>query len=71
MEYSALIGEIAKAHINYTDIASTLGVTRDTLRNKLKGKSEFTIKEAFEIKAIFFPTIPIEELFARGKSERS
>jgi len=69
MEYSTLIGEIAKAHINYTDIASILGVTRDTLRNKLKGKSEFTIKEAFEIKAVFFPAIPLEELFAREKTE--
>lgn len=65
MEYSNLIGEIAKAHINYVDIACTLGITRDTLRYKLQGKSTFTIDEAFKIKNTYFPTFTIDDLFAR------
>ena len=66
MEYSNLIGEIAKAHINYVDIAKRLGITRDTLRAKITGKSSFTVKEAFTIKNEFFPNCQFEQLFARS-----
>lgn len=65
MEYSNLIGEIAKAHINYVDIASLLNISRDTLRFKLQGKRPFTIDEAFAIKNKYFPDKPFEQLFAR------
>lgn len=66
MEYSNLIGEIAKAHINYVDIAAMLGITRDTLRYKLQGKSTFTIDEAFAIKNKYFPAFTVDELFRRA-----
>ena len=66
MEYSNLIGEIAKAHINYVDIAKRLGITRDTLRAKITGKSSFTVEEAFTIKNEFFPNCQFEQLFARS-----
>lgn len=68
MEYSYLIGEIAKAHINYVNIADTLGITRDTLRRKLQGKSPFTIEEAFSIRENYFPTLQFEQLFSRKTS---
>lgn len=65
MEYNYLIGEIAKAHINYVDIAKKLDITRETLRYKLTGKRSFTVEEVFAIKEHFFPDRSIEELFAR------
>ncbi len=65
MEYSTLIGEIAKAHLNYIDVAKALGITRDTLRYKLEGKRPFTIDEAYKVRDIFFPNMTIEKLFSR------
>ena len=71
MEYSVLIGEIAKAHINYSEIAKALGITRDTLRYKLGGKRPFSIDEAYKIRDLFFPLKSIEELFARERTKTS
>lgn len=71
MEYSVLIGEIAKAHINYTEIAKALCITRDTLRYKLSGKRPFSIDEAFKIRNLFFPCSTIEELFSRERTKTS
>ena len=68
MEYSNLIGEIAKAHINYVDVAKALNITRDTLRYKLSGKRPFTIDEAYKIRDLFFPNKSIEQLFEREAS---
>ncbi|MGN0599284.1 MAG: hypothetical protein ACI4JK_05255 [Oscillospiraceae bacterium] len=64
-EYKNLIGEIAIAHLNYVDIAKELGITRDTLRNKLSGKTAFNIDEAIAIKSKFFPEKSFEQLFER------
>lgn len=71
MEYSVLIGEIAKAHINYTEVAKALGISRDTLRYKLGGKRPFSIDEAYKIRDLFFPTKTIEELFSREQVKTS
>ena len=49
-EYKNLIGEIAIVHLNYVDIARELGITRDTLRNKISGKTAFNIDEAIMLK---------------------
>lgn len=66
MEYSNLIGEIAKAHINYVDIAKRLGITRDTLRAKITGKSSFTVEEAFTIKMSSSPTVSLSSFCSVG-----
>lgn len=64
-EYKNLIGAIAIAHLNYVDIAKELGITRDTLRNKLSGKTAFNIDEAITLKSRFFPEKSFEQLFYR------
>ena len=65
LEYSTLIGEFAKAHISYVDVAKALGITRDTLRFKLMGKRPITMQEAFDIRDLFFPEKSLEYLFSR------
>ncbi len=47
MEYSYLIGETAKAHINYVNIADTLGITRDTLNSKGRVHSQLKKRSVF------------------------
>lgn len=64
-EYKNLIGEIAVAHLNYVDIAKELKMTRDTLRNKISGKTSFSIDEALALKSKYFPDKSFEYLFER------
>lgn len=65
-EYKNLIGEIAIAHLNYIDIAKELGITRDTLRNKISGKTAFNIDEAITLKNKYFADKSFEYLFERA-----
>jgi len=43
---------IARSGISYTNIAKALNLTYVGLRNKLKGKYAFTLKEALKLKRI-------------------
>lgn len=64
-----LKAEMAKANITVEAIAEALGIHRNSASNKINGKSKFTIKEAFEIKTIFFPTLSLDYLFGDTKQE--
>ncbi len=63
--YTNLIGEIAKSNITNGEIAQKLHIHPNTLRNKIKGESAFTVEEAFELRRLFFPKVPIDFLFSR------
>lgn len=54
MEYSNLKGEMAKKGVTNVDIANLLKVHRNTVDNKLSGKSSFSVDEAFRIYEAFF-----------------
>ena len=63
MPYNNLIGEMAKRHITNVDMSKLLGIHRNSVNNKLSGKSKFTVQEAFEIQRAFFDDLPIAFLF--------
>ena len=63
MPYSNLIGEMAKRHITKEDISKLLGIHRNSVSNKLNGKSKFTVQEAFEIQRALFNDLSISYLF--------
>lgn len=63
MPYSNLIGEMAKRHITNEDISKLLGIHRNSVANKLNGKSKFTVQEAFEIQKALFSDLSIIYLF--------
>lgn len=61
--YPVLSGEIAKRGIKKNVIAEGAGMTDRGLRNKMAGKTPFSLPEALAIKAKFFPDLDIEYLF--------
>ena len=63
--YPNLIGEIARRGIKKKVLAESIGICDKALRNKLAGKSKFSLPEAQRIRNEFFPDIPIERLFFR------
>lgn len=60
--FTNLVAEIAKKGLKKTEIASRLGMTPETLKNKLTGKTEFTLDE-IKILLNIFSGYSMEYLF--------
>lgn len=65
---AVLIGEMARHRISIEDIAKAIKVHRNSVSNKLYGKSEFSVREAIVIADTFFPECDIRVLFEDAKS---
>lgn len=63
--YPNFVGEIAKRGIKKTDVAQAANMCTKTLREKIVGKSEFSLGEATIIRDTFFPDQTLEYLFER------
>lgn len=50
MPYANLLAELKRRNISQEALSKTLGVSRNTLTNKFKGKSDFSLKEIRIIK---------------------
>lgn len=62
--YSFLRGEMHRAGVTITSLASQIGVTEKTMRNKINGETPFTWPEALAVRRIVSPNKTMEELFA-------
>lgn len=67
--YSALRAEMYRAKRTITSLASDLGITEKTLRNKLNGNSDFTWSEAQMIHRLLNYQMDINEMFKRDDEE--
>lgn len=67
MQYSNLVGEIAKRKIKKYTIAQALKLHNNSFRNKLYGKTSFSVDEAIQIQEKFFPDLEIKYLFSSDK----
>lgn len=67
--YRVLRGEMVKAGISISCLASQIGVTDKTLRNKLNEETDFTWNEARAIRRIVNPKMRIENLFKTDSEE--
>lgn len=63
--YKNLEAEMARKRITRNDISTILGVRYATVIEKLNGKYDFKLKEAFVIKEEMFPDLSIEYLFEK------
>lgn len=61
-----LSAEMARFGVGVSDLQSLLNCTDKTVRNKLSGVTEFSVKEALNIRDSFFPGLRIEYLFAQS-----
>lgn len=63
-----LKAEMARRDIELEDIASVTGLCKNSIRNKIQGKSTFSLYAAFAIRCNFFPDIPLEILFEKDST---
>ena len=60
-----MVGELAKKNITNEAIADLLGIHRNSVYNKLKGITSFSVEEAIVIRDNFFPEYDINTLFEK------
>lgn len=63
--YGNLYIEMKIKKITQDELRKCIGITRQAVVNKLKGKTDFTSSEMFEIRKKFFPNCSLEYLFEK------
>ena len=63
--YGNLSSELRRKNIAQKVIADMLGCTEKTINNKMSGKTDFTISEAFMIHKNLLPEFDMDYIFAR------
>ena len=63
-----LSAEMARQGYNICRLAAAMGISPGTFSQKLNGKSEFTLRQAADIKKILHAELPLEVLFERTKA---
>ena len=58
---------MAKRKIEKYKVARELGIHVNSFRNKLNGKTSFSVDEAIQIQEAFFPDLEIKYLFGRDR----
>lgn len=66
--YRNLKAEMTRNEVQRKDIADFLGIRYATVVDKINGKYQFKLEEAFSIKKRFFPNLSLEYLFAADES---
>lgn len=61
--YSNLIAEMKAKKVSRSDIQKLLQIHSNSVSNKLKHRTSFTIDEAMKIQEQFFPECELSELF--------
>ncbi len=69
MGYLNLKGEMAKRNVTIESISELLGIHRNSVANKVNGRSRFSVDEAFMIQKAFFPDLETDYLFATEGGE--
>jgi plasmid maintenance system antidote protein VapI len=62
--FRVLRGEMVKSNITIAKLASLIGISEKSLRNKISGVTEFTWNEVLKIREIVSPSMSLEELFS-------
>jgi len=65
-----LKAEMARKCLTARDLAQVTGLSETSIRNKLAGRTAFTVPEAIKIKAEFFPERDLQYLFEDVTSPR-
>ena len=58
-----LEAEMVRKGVSKKEMAALIGVSYNTIRNKINGKQKFLYDEAFKIREHFFPKLSLEYLF--------
>lgn len=63
--FSNLRAELARKNLTTSYIASILRISKKSARNKLYGRSSFTLEEAIILRDKLAPSMSIDELFKK------
>lgn len=66
-----LSAEMIRSGVRNSDLCLILNCTDKTIRNKLSGATEFSVKEAMRIRDTFFPGLRLEYLFATDDDQKT
>ena len=69
MEYGNLKAEMGRKDIPIEEVSKLLGIHRNSVANKVNGRSRFTVDEAKVVKEAFFPNLSIDYLFDTAQAE--
>lgn len=61
-----LIIEMKKKKVSQMDLAKLLGISQNSVCQKINGESDFKSEEMFAIRDTFFPNLTLEYLFKKG-----
>ncbi len=61
-----LKAEVIRHRLTFKQISATLGISEKSLRNKIRGNTDFQWEEIKTIHNTFFPEIDKDVLFARS-----
>lgn len=64
-----LRAEMARRNITSSDISRVVRKTDRSVRDKIKGKRDFTLTECTAIRDTFFPNLSLEYLFSKPKNK--
>lgn len=64
---SNLKAEMARSNVTVAEIAALSGKSCRTISDRIKGKGQFPIQDAIEVKDTFFPGMDLEYLFAQAE----
>lgn len=67
--YRTLVTEIIAQEMRREEVAAGIGVSYNTLNNKLRGHTPFTLDEAMTLKALLDYDGTLEELFAKREAD--
>lgn len=60
-----LKGEMAKRNVSIENIANLLGIHRNSVANKINGKSAFSFEQSVKIQERLFPDLELKYLFRK------
>lgn len=63
-KYRILYGKLKEKRMTYADLSGIIGCSESSVKNKMNGKTEFSINEASKIRDSVAPGMTIDELFA-------
>lgn len=66
---SNLKAEMVRAGVSVDDVATKVGKSCRTIRDRLNGKVMFPINEAIAVRNAFFPGMDLDYLFSRSERE--
>jgi plasmid maintenance system antidote protein VapI len=69
--YLNLKYEMDRTGVTIDQIATTLGIHRNSASNKMNGSTPFTVEEAIYLRDMFFPYADFQYLYRKMKVEKA